>query len=342
MLNHLELLCNTNGISGRETDVRKEIEMLLHGKCDYRVDAAGNLLVAKKGRKTPAKKIMVSAHMDEVGFIITFIQEDGTLRFSPVGGINPEVAAGRQVFIGEKNISGVIGIKPIHLQSKEEREQKLSFEQMFIDIGADSREQASRVIQLGDSVFFKSDFVSFGNGKIKAKAIDDRFGCAALIRLLLEESIEYDFTAAFVTQEEVGLRGAKVAAYQLHPDISLVLEATTAVDLAGVEEYKRVCELDKGPVLSFMDARTVYDKGLYQLGFCIAAEHQIPCQTKSLIVGGNDAGVISQSRGGVRCLAISLPCRYIHSPSCVASVNDMEASYQLLHHLLIDERMMQV
>ena len=165
--------------------------------------------------------------------------------------------------------------------------------------------------------------------RICSKAIDDRAGCAILLHLL-EQDAPYDFTAAFLVQEEVGLRGAKAAAYTVDPDFALVLEATTAADIAGAEEDAKVCCLGGGPVVSFMDRSTIYDKELYRMAFSLAEKNGISCQTKSRIAGGNDSGAIHVSRGGVRTLAISLPCRYLHSPSCLADLNDLDACTALL------------
>jgi endoglucanase len=167
-----------------------------------------------------------------------------------------------------------------------------------------------------------------GGGNVRSKALDDRIGCAILLELL-EQDLPYDVTFAFLVQEEVGLRGAKAAAFRVAPDVALVLEATTAADLTGAEGDAKVCALGAGPVVSFMDRSTIYDRELYQLAFAQCQQMQIPCQTKTRIAGGNDSGAIHVSRGGVRTLAISAPCRYLHSPSCVANLTDIENCMRL-------------
>ena len=327
MLQNLEKLCSISGISGREKAVAAEIERQIKDYCDYHYDPLGNLIAMKKGKKPAKHKVMISAHMDEVGMIVTAVTSDGMLRFAPVGGIDSRVLIGRSVRVGER-LYGVIGTKAVHLQSPEERKTAVKSDDLFIDIGAMDKEDALKHISLGESVCFDSPFVAFGSGFLKGKAIDDRFGCALMIRMIQSE-LEYDTTFAFCVQEEVGLRGAKVAAYTVNPDFAIVCEATTAADVADVPENKKVCKLGDGAVVSYMDHRTVYDKELYDLAFSTAQEYQIACQTKTMVAGGNDAGVIHTSRGGVRTMAISIPCRYLHSSSCVIQKQDMESCYQL-------------
>ncbi len=328
MIQNLEKLCSISGISGREKAVSEEIERQIKGHCEYYYDNLGNLIAVKKGKNQANHKVMISAHMDEVGMIITSVTSDGMLRFAPVGGIDSRVLIGRSVLVGEK-MYGVIGTKAVHLQSPEERKTAVKSDDLFIDIGAIDKEDALKHISLGESVCFDSPFVSFGNGFLKGKAIDDRFGCALMIRMI-QGDLEYDTTFVFCVQEEVGLRGAKAAAYTVNPDFAIVCEATTAADVSDVPDNKKVCKLGNGAVVSYMDHRTVYDKELYDLAFSTAQEHQIACQTKTMVAGGNDAGAIHTSRGGVRTMAISIPCRYLHSPSCVIQQQDMESCYQLV------------
>ena len=177
------------------------------------------------------------------------------------------------------------------------------------------------------------DFRTLGDGRVCSKAIDDRAGCALLLGLL-EQELPYDITAAFLVQEEIGLRGATAAAYTVAPEFALVLEATTAADIVGASGGERVCTLGGGPVISFMDRSTMYDKGMYQAAFALCQAQGIPCQTKTRIAGGNDSGAIHVSRGGVRTLAVSLPCRYLHSPSCVADLADLDAFAAFLPQMI--------
>lgn len=332
MKNILKQLCLIDGVSGRENLVRETIISLLPSDCEYTIDALGNLIVTKTGKKSSKNRIMLSAHMDEVGMIVTFIEQDGSLRFSTVGGIDPDVIVGSCVRVN--GISGVVGSKPIHLKSAQDRSKSVSIDELFIDIGASGKEQAEEHVNLGDVVTFDSDFLQFGEGKIKSKAIDDRFGCAVLLKLLREEDIEYDFTCAFLVQEEVGLRGARPATYAVNPDIAVVFETTTAADTPLSVGKDKVCMLGSGAVISFMDNATIYDSELYKLAFLTAKENNILCQTKTAIAGGNDAGAISQSRNGVKTISISLPCRYLHSASCVADEQDMDATLNLATKIL--------
>ncbi len=327
----LKELCLINGTSGDEILVRQAIIEKIKDFCDYRVDNLGNLIAFCKGKKSSDKKLMIAAHTDEVGFIVTYINSDGTLCFNEVGGIDTTAAIGRQVTVGN-GIKGVVGSTAIHNLSKEQREKPPKYENMYIDIGADSKEEAEKLVRLGDSVYFDSEFVELGENCVKSKAIDDRAGCAVMIQLI-REGVEYDTYFVFNVQEEVGLRGSTVSSFSVAPDFAIVLEATTASDIDGVSGAKKVCSLGKGPVVGFMDRSTVYDKELYRMAFESAENLGIPCQTKTMIAGGNDSGAIHKSRGGVRTIAVSVPCRYIHSPSCVINKEDFENTLTLTREL---------
>lgn len=263
----LKELCLIDGVSGDETAVREAVIEKIKDVCDdYHTDNLGSLICFKKGRKTPAKKLMICAHMDEVGFIVTAINGDGTLAFDMVGGVDPSVTIGRQVRVGKERISGVVGSTAVHNLSKEQREKAPKMSEMYIDIGADSKEDAEKYVSLGDCVYFCSEFVQLGERRIRSKAIDDRAGCAMMIRLMNEE-LEYDTYFVFNVQEEIGLRGSRVSATAVAPDFAIVLESTTAADIDGADGAKKVCSLGGGPVVSFMDRSTVYDKELYRLAF---------------------------------------------------------------------------
>lgn len=328
----LKELCLINGISGDENSVRENIISKIKDYCEYRVDNLGNLICFCKGKKSSGKKLMIAAHMDEVGFIVTYIKNDGTLCFGEVGGIDPSVIIGRQVAVGKNRINGVVGSTAVHNLSKEQRENPPETESLYIDIGADSKEEAEKYIKLGDSVCFESEFIDLGENRIKSKAVDDRAGCAMMIELIREKP-EYDTYFVFNVQEEIGLRGSGVSAFSVAPDFAVVLEATTAGDIDGVSGMKKVCSLGNGAVVGFMDRSTVYDKELYNLAFEISEKLDIPCQTKTMIAGGNDSGAIHISRGGVRTIAVSVPCRYLHSPSCVIDMDDLESSLNLVREL---------
>ncbi len=335
LMDETRKLCALCGISGDEGAVRGYLMEQIKGFPDIlemRTDSLGNLLVHKKGVNTPKHTLMIGAHMDEVGLIVTGIEPDGKCTIAPVGGIDPDVVIGRAVENPDIG-TGVIGARPVHKLTAKERDEKPEFKELFLDLGCKSAEEAANFVTPGDSFCYHSEWTTLGNGKVACKAIDDRFGCAAMLCLLSGE-IAYDTWFAFFVQEEIGLRGSGCAAYAINPDFAIILETTTAADLDGVTGDAAVCRLGGGPVVSFMDRRTIYDKELYQLGFSAARELGIPCQTKTRIAGGNDAGAVHITREGVRTMAISIPCRCLHSPYCVAQVSDMEQSLLLAGAML--------
>ena len=321
------------GPSGHEKPVRDRIISYIDGVVPYHIDPLGNLIVEKKGKTTPSQRIMIDAHMDEVGLIVSYITSDGFLKIHNVGGINEKVLLGRTVKVN--NLTGVIGIKPVHLLSKEKSKDIPEMEDLCIDIGAASREEAEKYVSLGDSVSFASEYTEFGkdNEFIKAKALDDRLGCAIMLDLLLSE-MEYDVTFTFTVQEEVGCRGAITATNRVKPDYAIALECTTASDISGFDGEKKVCSLSGGAVVSFMDRSTVYPRDLYRKAMAVVKEKNIKAQTKTMVAGGNNAGQIHKSADGVKCLAVSVPCRYLHSPSCVIKKSDVEEVKKLVVELV--------
>ena len=335
MLEMIKELCILPGISGRENAVRDYIIGQIKDYAEYSIDPLGNLLVFKKGKNPAKNKVMLDAHMDEVGLIVTGITSEGFLRFTKVGGIDSRVILGRTVKVGDKAVNGVIGIKPVHLVDKKDEANIPKADDLYIDIGAKSKEEAMEYVRLGDSVWFESAFVEFGDGFIKAKALDDRAGCAILIGMIKSE-LEYDMWFSFSVQEEIGTRGAQTAAFTIAPDYAIAVETTTAADISGVKDEKRVCLCGKGGTVSFMDRSTLYSKELFDKAFEIAERENIPCQPKTMVAGGNDSGAIHKSRGGVKVLTVSIPCRYLHSPSCVIKYNDAEDSLHLIKALAED------
>lgn len=335
MLKLIKELSAIPGISGRENQVRDFIIEQIKDYAEYKVDSLGNLIVFRKGRKPANHKVMIDAHMDEVGFIITDITSEGFLHFAKVGGINTAVLAGRRVKVGSRGINGVFGIKPIHLVDKEDETKLPAADELYIDIGASNKEEALGYVQPGDSAWFSSETVEFGNGFIKSKALDDRAGCAILIKMIQNEP-EYDMWFSFSVQEEIGLRGAAASAFTIAPEYAIAVETTTAADISGVKDDKRVCILGSGGTVSFMDRSTLYGKELFDRALELAKEKNIPCQVKMLVAGGNNAGAIHKSRGGVKTLSVSIPCRYLHSPACVIKYEDAESSLALVSALAED------
>ena len=336
MMQTLFELCAISGTAGDEGRVREYIRAKAQPFADsIRSDALGNLIVFKKGKKSTGNKLLLAAHMDEVGFIVTHVTEEGYLKFDFVGGVDRRVALGKTVVVGEKNIPGVIGLKAIHLVSADERKKAPKTESMYIDIGAKDKEAALKLVRPGTYGCFVGEPELFGNGFLKAKAIDDRLGCAIMLELLKEE-LPMDVTFAFTTQEEVGTRGSFGAAFSVSPEIALVLETTTAADLPGIEDHRKVCAPGKGPVISFMDGSTIYDRHLFETLRCLAEKNGIPWQTKEYIAGGNDSRTIQRTKAGVRVAAMSAAVRYLHAPASVGCVADFEQMLKLTRLFLTE------
>lgn len=329
MLDLLESLCNLDGTSGAENSIRDFIISQIDGFVDWKTDNLGNIIAFKKGAKTPDKKLMLDAHMDEVGFIITNVTADGFLKFSVVGGIETSGLMFRKVKI-EGKVNGVISGKPVHLLSASERKKMLESDSLYIDIGAKNKEEAEEFVSVGDCGIICGEFIKT-NENIISKALDDRIGCALLIKLIKEES-EYDFYASFSVQEEIGCRGAKVTVYSINPDSAIILEGTTAADISGTPNDKTVCKLGDGVAVSFMDKATVYDREYYNS----AMNSGIKCQPKAFVSGGNNSAAVHLSREGVRTIALSAPCRYIHTSSSVVNVSDIESMYELAKYMIKD------
>ena len=337
MLELLKELCRLNGVSGAEDPVRNFIQTQAQPYADsLRSDALGNLIVFKRGKKSTGNKLLLAAHMDEVGVIVTRITEEGFLKFDFVGGVDRRVAIGKPVVLGENEIPGLIGLKAIHLVSREEEEKVPKTDALYTDIGAKDREEAEKLVPPGTYGSFVGPPQEFGQGFLKAKAIDDRIGCAIMLELL-KEDLPLDVTFAFTAQEEVGTRGAFGSAFSVSPEVALVLETTTAADLPGVEGARRVCAPGKGPVISYMDGATIYDRDLFENLRRLAEEHGIPWQTKEYIAGGNDARTIQRSRSGVRVAALSAAVRYLHAPATVGSLADFENMWKLTRLFLADQ-----
>lgn len=329
MLEILQKLCSLRGVSGWEDEVRDYISNFARPYAhEMFSDSIGNLFILKKGKASRSKSLMVCAHMDEVGLIIKSITDEGYLKFGFAGGVDRRVAIGKRVLIGEKRIPGLIGVKAVHLTTKDERKNIPKLDDLYVDIGCTSKAQASSLVTLGDYAVFDSDYLTFGNDYVKARAIDDRAGCSAMLSLLREE-LAFDTWFVFTVQEEVGLRGATVAAERLMPHSALILEGTTAADIPGMIGHRRVCSVEKGIVIGCMDRSTIYDKEYFNLLCRLANENNIPWQIKEYISGGTDAGIIHKTGAGVRTASISAPVRYIHSPACVTSAAALQSLYTL-------------
>ena len=325
----LKKLCTAFGPSGCDDSVR-EIIMEELSDMSPEVDNLGAVTVRIKNEGAP--KLMVSAHMDEVGMMVTGITDDGCLKFDCVGGIDPLVLSSKRV-VSENGVYGAILSKPIHLQSVEERKRVTDIKDIYIFIGAKSKDEAKKLASVGDYFTFDSDYVEFGDGFIKAKALDDRLGCAimcTLARKIKDENIKspFDIYFSFTGREELGYSGAFGASERIKPDYAIVIESTAVADIAGVAENSRVAKLGCGGVISFADRATIYGRDFLDYFTGILDRDEIPYQIKRYVSGGNDASHIQRSAQGVKVLAISAPSRYIHSPSDVVSYKDVENMYR--------------
>ncbi len=331
----LKTLCELHGLSGNEGAVRKALMEAARPLCDeMKIDRGGNLICYKKGTDPDAPAKAVAAHMDEVGFIVMGCTEDGLLRIRPIGGIDPRVAVSKWVQVGDEKVPGVIGAMAIHLQTAADRQKVLDFDNLYIDIGARDAKEAEGLCPPGSYAAFDTPYEEFGEGLVCAKALDDRVGCLSLLRLL-EDRYPGDLIACFVTQEEVGLRGSKTAAFGAAAEIAVVLEGTAANDVGDVPERARVTRVGQGVAVSFMDGASIADKELFSQMLSLAEGADIPCQIKQGVTGGNDAGSFQRSREGMRTVVLSVPCRYIHSGASVAALGDIEAQYLLCREYLL-------
>jgi endoglucanase len=328
MFNILKELCNLQGVSGNERLVRDYIIDKIKPFCEYKISPLGNIIVHKSGAKTK-QPLLIAAHMDEVGFIVTNVNKDGFIKLAPVGGIVPSAVFGKQIKFTNGQYA-VIGGVPVHHLTADEKDKQPDFDEMWADSGGAKTE-------LGDTATFVSEYTEFGNGCIKSKAIDDRLGCALIIDLLQNPDNENrEIYCAFTVQEETGARGAATVVQNVNDFFNakigraLIIEATTACDIAGISGENKVCRLGKGAVVPFMDGGTVYDREM--LGTAKSSGAKI--QTKTKIAGGTDAGVIHKSLWGVPSLCISAPCRYLHTGNCVIKKDDVTEMRKLIGFMI--------
>lgn len=339
----LERLCSASAIAGQEGEVRKIVLEELEGHADdLRVDALGSVLATKKGtgRASSRLRVMVAAHMDEVGLMITADDKDGIYRFEPVGSLSPSQLVGKSVVVGKDHIPGVIGFKPIHLTTSSERRKGPSIDSLRVDIGGASNGK----IKIGDRATFTPNFLTIGRGAsrtIRSKALDDRIGVATLIELVRHAPANIDLCAAFTTQEEIGLRGAGAAAYALDPHIAIALDCTPAYDLPhwdGEENTRYNSRLGDGPAIYVSDRGTLSDPRLIRLLTRSADEAGISYQFRQAGGGGTDAAAIHKSRAGVPSVSISVPGRYLHTAASLVRLSDWQGLYALVHTALSQVR----
>ncbi len=324
----LERLCNAIAVSGDEGEARKIVlEQVTPLADEVRVDALGNVLVRKRASKRNPLKVLLAAHMDEVGFMVVADEGEGFYRFEKVGHVDVSTVAGKSVLIGKNRIPAVIGMKPIHLGNGDERKQKIALDSLRLDTGGRGG------AQVGDRVGFATRFRRAGNS-IFAKALDDRLGVATLIEILKNPPTNVELLLAFTVQEEVGLRGAKVAAHALAPDIAIAVDSTPARDLPAYDGRENVVyntNLDKGPAIYIADADTLPDQRLIRHFAETGDALGIPYQFRQPGGGGTDAGAMHQQLTGIPSLSISVPGRYHHTPISLCRVDDWQNTLRLIH-----------
>lgn len=323
----LKKLTDLNATSGYEDEVIDFItQTLTEHDIAYYQDRLGNIVVQTGERHD---RVALFAHMDEVGFGVRGIREDGMIKFAAIGGVTDGILFSTPVVIGKNKIPGVIGNIPKHLQEKA-AESEAKIPDMMIDIGATCKKDAQNLVKIGDPIYWNSDFVRFGDGFLKAKALDDRVGVAVILSLLLTK--KYSFTAVFTTREEIGIMGAKMVTPLIAPKKAVVLEVTTCADMPGTEEP--TTKMGEGVALSVLDGASVSDSEWNEKIVSLAVSKNIPYQKKLTTKGGNDAGAVSYISGGVPTAVLSLPGRYIHSPANVISEADYDAMYRLAELLI--------
>jgi|YNPNPStandDraft_1061719.scaffolds.fasta_scaffold04597_6 endoglucanase len=330
----LKELSEATGVSGDEENVRSILLRAIREHVDeVRVDALGNILALKRGTTQNGLRVMLAAHMDEVGLMVVGHDGDGFLRVRTVGGVDPRLLPGAALEVGPDHLPGVIGIKPIHLLKSGEEQQVPSIEDLVVDIGATSKDEATKLAPPGTYITFATRFRE-GSITVSGKAFDDRAGCAVLVEIVRGERFPFDLHAAFTVQEEVGLRGARVAAYAIAPNCAFVLEGTVADDLPKDKDSSPTTRLGHGPAITLMDNTFIAHRGLVRLLTDTAEALGIPYQFKQPGIGGTDAGAIHTSREGVPSATVAVPCRYIHSPVSLLNLDDFNNTITLMREAL--------
>jgi len=330
----LESLSNACAVSGDEGEVRKIVlDQVRLVTDEVKVDALGNVLVTRRGKTGGRLRVMLAAHMDEVGLMITHDEGDGIYRFGTVGGLAPADLPGKTVFVGKEHIPGVIGITPIHLIDGDERKIPISLDNLRLDVGL-----VTGKAKVGDRATFTTTFSQLGPS-LRGKALDNRLGVATLIELVKCEFPGIDLLSAFTVQEEIGLRGARVAAYAFNPDIAIILDSTPAYDMPAwdVDENVRYnTRLGGGPAIYVADSSTLSDPRLVRFLIDTAETHGIPYQIRQPGGGGTDAGAVHKQRAGIPSVSISVPGRYHHSPASIVRLSDWQHTWSLISTALMN------
>jgi putative aminopeptidase FrvX len=296
------------------------------------VDKLENVIAIKNGKKS-SPKVMLAAHMDEVGLMVKTVTKEGFLQFTKMGGIDDRILLAKKVIIHTQkgSLQGIIGSKPPHIQKEGERKKIVAFDELFIDIGVGSREDASAIgVRIGDPISFDAKYAKIGKEVVIGKAFDDRVGCAIMVETLKQiEKTDCTICAVGTVQEEVGLRGAATAAFGVDPDIAIALDVTIAGDVPGVREFDTNVKMGKGPTLTVADAGLITHPKVLRLLLDVAEENKIPHQLETGLMGSTDAARISLTRQGVPSGTVSVATRYIHSPLGMLNLKDAENSAKL-------------
>ncbi|MDR2720096.1 MAG: M42 family metallopeptidase [Nitrososphaerota archaeon] len=330
---NLEKLSNACGVTGSEAPVRELLTQLIKPYVDeINVDRLENIIAIKKGK--PGKpKIMLAAHMDEIGLMVKTITKEGFLQFSKIGGIDDRILPAQKVTVHTKKgvYPGIIASKPPHVQKEDERRKVLVFDDLFIDVGAENKDAAEKMgLSIGNPVAFDTKYVALNKNMVMGKAFDNRAGCLAMVEALkLLGETDCTVCAVGTVQEEVGLRGAGVAAFGVDPDIALALDVTVAGDVPGVRKYDTSAKTGKGPVLTVSDSGLITHPKILRWLLDTAEEEKITIQLESGLMGSTDAARITLTRQGIPSGTISIPTRYIHSPAAVLNIQDIENSAKL-------------
>ncbi|HEX55036.1 MAG: M42 family peptidase [Candidatus Altiarchaeales archaeon] len=340
----LRELCNAHAVSGFEDEVREIMRREFEKSCDsVEIDSFGNVIATKGDGE---KGIMLAAHMDEIGFMVKFINEKGFINFIKIGGIDDRLLINQRVVIRSKSgkIPGVIGSKPPHLQKEEEKKKIIRHDELFIDIGARNKKDAEKIVEVGDPIVFEPNFQKLNDKIFYGKAIDDRLGCYVLLRVMerIPSDIPIKIFAVGTTQEEVGLKGARVAAFRINPDCAFAIDTTIAGDTPMIKETESRLKIGNGPAITITEASgrgVVTHPKLREFMIRTAKRYKIPYQVDVLEGGMTDGAIIYLTREGVPTGVISIPCRYIHSPTGIFSIDDVNNAIKLLEKTIMDLNM---
>jgi endoglucanase len=334
----LKELCETSGIPGHEERLRAIVKRELKSVADeLRIDAMGNLICVKRIRLKkgiPPRKLMIAAHMDEIGFVVTHVDNKGFLRIAPLGGHDPRNMIAQRVLVGVKGRKELPGLlypemKPTHLLTEEERKRQPQVSDFFVDLGLPAA-KVKKLVEIGAPVNIHRKFIELGDC-VSCKAMDNRLALYVMTRAMQQaKRFAFETYAVATVQEEVGLRGATTGAYGVDPDVGVALDTTIAADLPGIPEHLQVTRLGAGTAIKILDSSLICHRKLVDFFKELAKKRRIPHQMEILPCGGTDAGAIQRARSGIPALTLSTPCRYVHSSVETLHTKDVEATVKLI------------